>query len=211
MASETHSCVGCTKEYTTPEGLRYHYRNTECEPDGVDCPTCGETFKDKHAIRAHHSQTHGGPGIAGKAEVECSYCGKTIERKLSIIEQNQRFYCSTECEGSWKSEYQGAYRWSDDKEYYSGDYYGANWERQREKRLEVDEYKCVACGMTNEEHKEKQGRSLSVHHIRDIDEFRDPETNEVPNEANKISNLITMCRPCHKKWEGLPLRPEVPE
>lgn len=207
--NENYSCDSCSKDYTTREGLAYHYDNSDCERNGVDCPECGDTFANEHGVRAHHSQVHGGPGIHGTKVVECAWCSKEIRRKKYFVEKREKFYCSTECEAEWKSEYQGAYRWADDKTHYSGSYYGSNWPEQRAKRLEIDDYQCVACGMTDEEHKEQQGRSLSVHHLRDIDEFRDSETNSLDEkEANEISNLVTMCRPCHKKWEGVPITPD---
>lgn len=227
-----------------------------------ECPTCGESFKNEHGVRAHHSQKHGGPGIevskvvvecdyceskvekypsvakesdlhfcdnecqrkwkseckpkeehnwykGGPVEVECSNCKEVIERKSCIVEQNKRFYCSNECEAEWKSDNQIPYRWGDNKTNYSGRYYGSNWQRQRKKRLDVDNYECVICGMSDAEHKREEGRSLSVHHVMGIDKFRDEETNDIDEEkANDLTNLITMCRSCHRKWEGIPLVPE---
>lgn len=72
-------------------------------------------------------------------------------------------------------------------------YYGPNWYFQRDKRLKRDKY-CQRCG-TNED--------LVVHHIVPFREFG----REGYKEANKLSNLITLCRSCHRSVEnGQPLR-----
>ena len=34
----------------------------------------------------------------------CSYCGKRIYRKKSVLEKHKDFFCSTECQGNWLSE-----------------------------------------------------------------------------------------------------------
>lgn len=75
--------------------------------------------------------------------------------------------------------------------------YGSNWKRQRDKARARDNNTCQDCG-----HEWQEGEiRLDVHHIIPLKEF------DVPEEANDLDNLITLCRECHKKWEGIPLRP----
>ena len=80
--------------------------------------------------------------------------------------------------------------------------YNAPWSKNREKALERDEYKCRACGLSNEESKDKYGIALDVHHITPVREY------EEPKEAHKLKNLVTACRACHKQYEGLPVFPD---
>lgn len=85
------------------------------------------------------------------------------------------------------------------------EYYGPNWNKQRKKRREKDDNKCVVCGVTNEEHKQKYGRTIEVHHIQKKETFRDEGGDIDYERANKINNLVTLCTPCHRKWEGIPV------
>ena len=71
-------------------------------------------------------------------------------------------------------------------------YYGKNWREQRQKALERDGHECRVCG---------KGENLHVHHVHKIRSFSDP------TEANYLDNLVTLCQNCHKKWEGIPLKP----
>ncbi|QLK25421.1 HNH endonuclease [Natrinema zhouii] len=84
-------------------------------------------------------------------------------------------------------------------------YYGANWGQKRTEVLERDGFACLVCGMNVEEHHKRYNRSLDVHHIRPVRTFDEAEN------ANTLDNLVTLCDRCHKKWEGIPLRPDVAE
>ena len=61
-----------------------------------------------------------------------------------------------------------------------------------------DLYLCRDCSMTQEEHVERYGESLPVHHIharRDIDKVE---------RSHLATNLITLCNRCHQYWDPLP-------
>lgn len=79
------------------------------------------------------------------------------------------------------------------------DYYGENWHQKRREARERDENTCQICGYEPG----ADEPALDVHHIKPIRTF------EVPEEANTLDNLITLCRQCHVRWEGIPLRPEI--
>jgi predicted HNH restriction endonuclease len=51
--------------------------------------------------------------------------------------------------------------------------------------IKRDNYKCQCCGMTQEEHYEKYGRDIEIHHI-----------DHCPDNCNK-TNLITLCHKCN--------------
>jgi len=81
-------------------------------------------------------------------------------------------------------------------------YYGESWHPQRRRARQRDNCACQGCGISDEAHKEEVGEELHVHHITPLRQFESRE------EGNKLKNLITLCRGCHDKWEGIPLRPE---
>lgn len=67
--------------------------------------------------------------------------------------------------------------------------YGPNWPEQRQKARARDNYRCQVCG------RPESGNSHDVHHkipFRQFDSYR---------EANQLGNLITLCRPCHRRAE----------
>jgi len=70
-----------------------------------------------------------------------------------------------------------------------------NFNGLRKVALKRDGYKCMKCGMTQEEHFDKWGCSLIVHHKDSNGRYK-----EVPN--NILDNLRTLCKVCHGKKHG---------
>lgn len=85
--------------------------------------------------------------------------------------------------------------WGEDR---GGRYYGPNWAEQRRKRLKVDGRECRVCGTSRDQQYLDYGRDLSVHHIEKFDSF------DSWKDANKLSNLVTVCTNCHRRVEGKP-------
>lgn len=88
-------------------------------------------------------------------------------------------------------------------------YYGPNWDEQREQRIEYDNHECQRCGMKREEHREEFRGDIHVHHIKPKNEFLDGSELDW-EEANAMSNLITLCQDCHYLMEGLPIQTDSP-
>ena len=68
--------------------------------------------------------------------------------------------------------------------------YGSNWSIQRERARARDEYRCQTCGV------QEGDIMLHVHHKTPFRAFSTPE------EANQLSNLITLCPTCHNQAEA---------
>lgn len=66
----------------------------------------------------------------------------------------------------------------------------------RQKVLERDGFKCVACGMTAKEHKRLYKRIMTVDHI------------DRNKQNHALTNLQTLCLPCHGRKDGKKLLPE---
>ncbi len=76
--------------------------------------------------------------------------------------------------------------------------YGPNWERQRQRVLQRDGYRCQRCGAPH-----TPERPLHVHHIRPFRTFGYiPGVNEAYKEANRLDNLIALCPRCHRLAEA---------
>jgi DEAD/DEAH box helicase domain-containing protein len=67
--------------------------------------------------------------------------------------------------------------------------YGSNWAAQRNRARARDQYRCQMCGAP------EQGREHDVHHKIPFRTFASHE------QANQLSNLITLCRSCHRQAE----------
>lgn len=87
--------------------------------------------------------------------------------------------------------------------------YGANWDTQREKALDRDNYVCqtLGCTRTQQEHQSEFGRGLHVHHIRPLSSFGTSDDTVDFERANHLDNLVTVCVEHHHLWEQVsPLR-----
>lgn len=142
---------------------------------------------------------------------------KTRLRQLYVVEKRSRpdigelLGCAQQTVGRWLSHHGiesrsavelSRERTGEDHPNWTGGYetyYGADWKQQRVKALKRDGDVCQRCGLTATEHREKTGKTLDVHHIRPSDAFDSHE------EANRLDNLITLCRGCHIALEGLPI------
>lgn len=133
-------------------------------------------------------------------EVECSYCGETHMRAKSKVEDKNNVFCDIDCHASYQSEYIVGENHPLSK---NGEKISARPSKKKEIRSR-DNWKCQYCGMDNEKHKEKYKGELDVHHIIPARKFSDRE------RANDPSNLITLCKDCHRTWEKMAgLKPQV--
>lgn len=116
----------------------------------------------------------------------CEICDNKFEVR-PYREETARF-CSVECADighSYDMRGENHPRWQGG----SINYRGGNWKFQRNKARRRDDYKCAICGV------KENGRQHDVHHIIPFREF------ENPKEANKLSNLMTLCQDCHIQAE----------
>lgn len=81
--------------------------------------------------------------------------------------------------------------------------YGPNWDQQRSKAIERDGGICQDCGV----HRSELSCGIHVHHILPKAKFvSDGEFDY--EKGNKLRNLVTLCPACHRRWEGLCLKPD---
>jgi hypothetical protein len=219
-------CPTCGKEFGTERGLKVHHTKSHGETiAGVEliCENCGETYRKppSEAERStycsqdcqaeHFSEIRDTPfgGERNGVHLTCEWCGEKYRLPAADAEGSR--FCSRECQSKMQSVEFSSEDWhlfgttGADHPVYTGyeDYYGENWPEQRRAALERDRHECVACGIGRRQHRKKHGCDLHVHHIQPIANYGTPEA------ANELSNLITLCRPHHAKWEGIPVAPEV--
>jgi DEAD/DEAH box helicase domain-containing protein len=76
--------------------------------------------------------------------------------------------------------------------------YGPNWADVRQQVRERDNFRCTQCGAY-----EPPGRQHDVHHLTPFRTFGYvPGLNEYYKIANRLSNLILVCRSCHHRIEA---------
>lgn len=140
-------------------------------------------------------------------EYTCDHCGDTFHRPPSQADY-EHVFCGLECRSNWQRE-SGLYRGENNPSWKGGyePYYGRNWEDARRRCRDRDDHTCQGCGVEEDE----LDQELSVHHITPFREFV-PDDGEPDFEAaNDLDNLVSLCQMCHKKYEGVPVRPEVTE
>ncbi len=103
----------------------------------------------------------------------CRHCGKNY---YPVTERLNRLFCSRDCHITWKSAHALWYR-----------YYGPNWPEQRAKARARDDDTCQDCGI------QRHTPALDVHHVRPRRLFAGDH-----EAANDLTNLVTLCRGCHR-------------
>ena len=192
----------------------------------MTCDHCGKTFRQSGIDRLTRNKHHfcsikcsaaykvAAGTFAGQNNPQwkepirkpCDNCGKMLERIPARVGKTERthHFCSKACKSAWQSTITGP-----DHPHWRGGslrYYGPNWNSQKRKARKRDGYKCRYCGVAQK----KSYRALDVHHIKPFREFGYvPGENENYKAANDLANLITLCRPCHRRAEAgnIPVQP----
>lgn len=171
---------------------------TECAECGTDISRKPSDLKDNNFCTKACFYSF---RTVDMVERDCVNCANAVEKKPYNF-KTENAVCSQEC----LSEHLGELRKGEDNPQWKGgrfDYYGPNWNEQRKSALERDGYECQKCGMDIEEHYDEFGASLHVHHIeprRSIIDTSSPTVEEF-EEANRLENLRTLCKSCHREAE----------
>lgn len=224
LARETKECRNCGETFEVFRSRsntgRGKYCSRQCQKEdesrSVECAECGRSMEIQRHRHEKYSrffcsvecesswkaanQRGENHHQYDRVEVECHVCGGEMEIHPYRVKSTDRFVCSAECWGGLQSE---RFSGSSHPRWKGGPvgHYGSEWKSAREARIAKDSGECVVCGLTREKHREKYGQDLEVHHIRPVRTFENPE------EAHEIENLRTMCIPCHRTWEGIPVPP----
>lgn len=192
------ACDNCQKEFVIKrkQVVRYkhHYCSRACK------------WQKWHA--EHRGETH--PSWKGQhITITCDMCGKEAKKYRFQLEGHNHHFCSSACRYRWLSECMVWPTGPDHPSWIDGlhnEYYGPNWLAQQRAARKRDGYKCRYCGKTQK----KNGRALDVHHIRPFRSFGYiANQNDRYLQANDLTNLIALCRICHRRAEAgnIPIQP----
>lgn len=168
------------------------------------CEICGNQFRtklchyesrrtcSKKCLGKLFSVEHIGKGNPhyknAKKTAVCKFCGTEFSYWPSV--RKNAACCSRECAGRYKSLVmvgENSTNWKGGNQ----SYYGSNWHINQDAARQRDNYTCQNCGITED----ILNRRLDVHHLKPFRVCHDYL------EANKLSNLISLCQSCHKLAE----------
>lgn len=205
-------CAGCGATFETPLCRNPRYCSRACavrdkrtRPPYTtrQCDFCGEIYRFRPSVhrpvKVHYCSKRCRRNAERKQRTlntvtkQCENCGKMYQvHKSQDSNGRTSRYCSRECMDQGISKRK---RGAGNPNYRGGalGYRGPNWGRQRRLALQRDGYTCQICGKNL-----KNGKRwiCGVHHIIGYRTF-----NGDWNSANKLTNLVTLCRSCHSKVE----------
>lgn len=108
------------------------------------------------------------------------------------LSKDYEFFVQTGLEGA-------AAKWDESREYKDKEGKGENWRDMQRKSRSRASQRCEWCGIGESE----IGYRLSVHHIVPFHAFGYiPNENDNYIQANRLSNLVCVCKACHIEIEG---------
>jgi len=155
------------------------------------CQQCGKIYDAKRRGQKFCSRSCANENRRKPpTEKTCEWCGDAFE--VNLYKADTARFCSLDCLGKHNADVRSG---EDSPRWRGGhkDYYGPNWDEQRQKRLEQDGFQCLNCGTEDE---------LIVHHVTPYREYVNDDGTVNYEEAHRIGNLRTYCRTCHAKIEN---------
>lgn len=190
IASRVYYCDNCGKECVDVHNRANKFKRVFC---GESCRRSAFKAKPKHCVNCG-----------------CWFTAVRLHRAYGkFISLNNMKLCSKECQQEWLSNNQD--RKDKISRAFTGDKHpnwmggksrsrignrGPGWQRQRRKAISRDGFKCVDCGITQGDHLIKYGSGLEVDHIEPFHNFGNSQ------QANRLSNLETRCKSCHRRAEA---------
>lgn len=157
---------------------------------------CGKHFKPanydpgaKFCCKACWYEWHQGDrhGQFDQIELTCEWCGDVFYRNPFEVAKSEHHYCGQSCAAKAHSL---KLRGMTGGEPQQASYYALSaWRSARMKALERDQFRCIKCGMDEDEHRVRYRTGLHVDHI-------------VPRRyggGDDLSNLQSLCCICHNK------------
>jgi len=204
---KNHFCdKECESKFKKREWVDENHPSWDGGREHLTCNECSETYSVKPS-KADQSkfcsrECKRKSWKVDKKEYSCANCNKQVKLKPYVRNKSNEVTCSKKC----FKEYLSELRKGEANPQWKGGrflYYGPNWQDQRSKALERDDYSCEECDMTRDSHYQHYNEDLHVHHKvprrQIIDE--DEPTFEQFELANSLDNLVTLCKSCHKKLE----------
>lgn len=209
----TISCKYCKKEFTVQNNkaksrkfcskkCSNRYNRPITKKDYFICEWCGNRFYSwkyrqnrfcsnqcRSEFAARQPKSTYMPEI--HVILNCVICNSEYETTTHHVRLRGSSCCSTECVAELNSR---RMKGKNNPNWHGGitnDGYGSNWQRQSRKARKRDDYTCQNCGYKS------KTRNLDVHHIIPIKYFNGDWKN-----ANKLYNLICLCRSCHRKVDN---------
>jgi len=167
----------------------------------LECDSAGRSSND---TRSHSGTIRQTISVAtsvresGTSTIDLRQNARTVVRRLSEFNLISNHLSVTSVVGSASG---NGSRRQPPTDWKSTPNYGPLWKERREQTLERDNRTCQACGRTEDD----LGYTPRVHHIQPFSVFNEEEI----ETAHDLSNLVSLCEPCHTKWEGIPLRPKL--
>lgn len=156
---------------------------------------CGTACFAEHRRGNYTGQDHW--AYVERVSVECYVCGDEKQVTPWMKDNRERHFCDIDCFKSVSGE--DHWCWSDNPKD-PIHWYGERWHIIRQEVIDSQDGMCRVCG----DHETELERSLHVHHIKPIREFKEGDTIDWEN-ANDKQNLCALCPSCHNKWEGMPV------
>lgn len=117
--------------------------------------------------------------------LKCNSCGITFEKRKSYAARSANHFCSPKCS---KAFHVG----KNHQRFIGGVGYGREWPTIAE-TIRIRDGNCTRCGKTSADNK----RALDVHHLKPFNDFGYARR----LEAHAETNLVSLCRSCHKLVE----------
>ncbi len=134
-------------------------------------------------------------------KLNCVICGKEFSRTRFFVDvRKDAKCCSRLCLDKYNSinkRREKNVNWTGGTEHD----YGPNWHEQQRAARKRDGWHCQLCGLEQQKH-----IRLDVHHIVKFKSFEYKHgVNDNYLQANQLTNLITLCRKCHRRVEKKPI------